>query len=508
MNENFFQRVNEIPEFLGGHMVLSVSALAVGIGISLPLGIVASFSPRLRALFLTVASIIQTIPSLALLALMVPLLGGMIGFLPAFFALMLYSILPTLRNTVTGLSGIDPPLIEAARGVGMTRGQILTKIRLPLAMPVILAGIRTSTVWVVGIATLSTPVGAKSLGNYIFMGLQTRNHVATLFGCVLAAALAIVLDQLIRLMEVAVKRRSRPLLISSLAVLLVIILAGLSPGIASRFGSSGGGGGTVKIGSKPFTEQYILSKTMKMRLRAEGLPARETPNMGSTILFDALRLNSVDCYVDYTGTLWATVMNRDDTADPELVLRDVEQFLEEEHGVELLGPLGFENAYCLAMKRARAEELGIESIADLSSHASEFSVGGDYEFFGRTEWESVKSAYELEGMQTIGMDSTFMYQAVDSGEVDVISAYSTDGRIAAYDLVVLNDPRHAFPPYDAVLLLSPEASANMDIRRALEPLVGSTSDEMMRRANMQVDVEKAAPKSAAEKLLSEIQEPE
>src|SRR5262249_28006988 len=164
---------DKLPAYLGGHMLLSMAALAVGLGVSLPLGIAASRRTKLAEFTLGVAGIIQTVPSLALLALMVPLLGGMIGFVPAFIALTLYSVLPALRHTIAGVGGVDPLLVEAARGLGMSDRQALFRVQLPLALPVIIAGIRTAAVLVVGTATLVTPVGGKSLGNYIFEGLNT-----------------------------------------------------------------------------------------------------------------------------------------------------------------------------------------------------------------------------------------------------------------------------------------------------------------------------------------------
>ncbi len=171
MSSNLAERWAELPDLLAGHMLLSLAAILVGLSISLPLGILAASRPRLAAVVFNAASVIQTIPGLALLALMVPLLGGMIGYAPAFLALMLYSILPILRNTIVGLQGLDPVVREAARGIGMTPRERLWQVELPLALPVIVAGLRTAVVWVVGAATLATPVGASSLGNYIFAGL-------------------------------------------------------------------------------------------------------------------------------------------------------------------------------------------------------------------------------------------------------------------------------------------------------------------------------------------------
>ncbi len=205
MIESLTELARHLPDYLGGHMLLAISALAVGLAISVPLGIAASRRPRLAEALLGTAGILQTVPTLALLVLMVPLLGGLIGFWPAFVALTLYSILPILANTVIGIRGVDPSLVEAARGLGMSDRQMLRRVQLPLAAPVIISGIRTATVLVVGTATLATPVGGSSLGNYIFSGLEMNDMTATVFGCVFAAALAVVLDQLVRLLEVAAR---------------------------------------------------------------------------------------------------------------------------------------------------------------------------------------------------------------------------------------------------------------------------------------------------------------
>src|SRR5262249_3002134 len=211
VNEHVAELLEKLPAYMGGHLLLSLAALGCGLAVSLPLGVMASRRPRLAEWALGVAGIVQTVPSLALLALMVLVLAGRIGFLPAFIALTLYSVLPILANTITGIRGVDPSLTEAARGLGMTTRQMLLRVELPLAAPVIIAGIRTATVLVVGTAIRVTPVGGVSLGNYIVGGLESLNHISTVFGCVLAAVLAIVLDQLVRLLELAARPRSRPL---------------------------------------------------------------------------------------------------------------------------------------------------------------------------------------------------------------------------------------------------------------------------------------------------------
>jgi osmoprotectant transport system permease protein len=510
VSSNLAERWAELPDLLAGHMLLSLAAILVGLSISLPLGILAASRPRLAAVVLNAASVIQTIPGLALLALMVPLLGGMIGYVPAFLALMLYSILPILRNTIVGLQGLDPVVREAARGIGMTPRERLWQVELPLALPVIVAGLRTAVVWVVGAATLATPVGASSLGNYIFAGLQTRNWLSVLFGCLFAAGLAIALDQIIRLLEVAARDRRKGLAVAvgvALSALVVITIApryvpaavfrGAGPVVALQDGADTLADQTVVVGAKAFTEQYILGSLMQTRLEAAGARVDRLDNLGSTIAFDALRTGEIDVYIDYTGTIWATVMNRSEPINRNAMLAEMTGWLYAEHGILALGGLGFENAYGFAMARDRAEALGVDSLADLAAQAEGMSVGGDAEVFSRPEWVNTRNRYGLGAMQTRAMDAAFMYGAVRDGQVDMISAYTTDGRIAAFDLLVLADPLAVLPPYDAVILLSPDAAANPALVEALSGLIGAIDSEAMREANRLVDLDRQTPDQAA-----------
>lgn len=489
---------DELPACLGGHVLLSFAALIVGLAVSLPLGILASRVPRLAEWALAGASVLQTIPSLALLALMVPLLGGMIGFWPAFVAMTLYSLLPILANTIIGIRGVDGALIEAARGLGMSERQMLFRVQLPLAAPVILGGVRTATVLVVGTATLATPVGEKTLGNYIFEGLSTRDHLMVVFGCVGAALLAILFDQLVRLLELASRRRSAALLWLGVAGLTLLVVGGSFAPIARALWPPSN---PVVVGTHDHTEQYVLAEVLRDRLSAAGFTVDQRKGMAQKVTLESLRGGGLDCGVDYTGNLWATVMKRTDAADRATVLRETSDFLRAEYGVECLGPLGFENAYALAMRRADADRMGIRTLADLREHAPTMRIAGDMQFFRLAEWERVKSQYGLSFAETVPMDQTLTYQAVDHGQVQVICAYTSDGRIDAFDLVILNDPLQAFPPYDAILLLSAKAAHKPGLREALLPLVGTIDDRTMRAANKRVDIEGHWPRQAGRELL-------
>jgi osmoprotectant transport system permease protein len=384
-----------------------------------------------------------------------------------------------IRNTITGIEGVDPSLRRAAQGVGMTERQSLFMVELPLALPVIMAGIRTAAVLVIGTATLATPIGQTSLGNYIFSGLQTQNWVSVLFGCVAAALLALVVDLLLALMERGAARRRRAPMVAGIAGLAVVVALALAPPLASRKAG-------YIIGAKTFSEQYILAALIAQRLEADGLPARRREGLGSSIIFAGLAGNEIDAYVEYTGTIWANVMKRKDIKPRAETLAEVAQWLERERGITLAGALGFENAYALAMKRSDAERLGIRSLADLARHAPQLTIAGDYEFLSRPEWAALREAYGLSFKAERTMQAEFMYPAAGN-EVDVISAYTSDGRIAQFDLVVLDDPKGAIPPYDAVLLVSPERSGDTALLAALKPLTGAIDVALMREANLRAN---------------------
>ena len=479
-----------LPDYLGNHVRISLAALALGLLVSLPLAIVARNRPLLRGALLGFASVVQTVPGLALLALFYPLLLALaalslawfgvgfsaFGFLPAVLALALYSMLPVLRNTLAGLGGVDAAVLEAAQAVGMTQPQSLFIVELPLALPVMMAGIRTAAVWVIGTATLSTPIGQTSLGNYIFAGLQTQNWVFVLFGCIAAALLALAVDQLLALVESGLRNRSALRTALGGFGIAALVAATLVPSIARA------PQGYV-VGAKTFAEQYVLAALIAQRLRAAGLTATTCEGLGSNVIFDALVTGDIDVYVDYSGTLWANQLHHADIRPRAQLLGELKAELARRN-VTLLGELGFENAYALVMPRNRAAALGIHSIADLAARAPTMSIAGDYEFFSRPEWARLRQAYGLSFRTQRQMQPDFMYAAVASGEVDVIAGYTSDGLIAKDDLVVLDDPRHAIPPYDAIVLVAPKRASDQALLSALQPLLGRINIAAMREANL------------------------
>ncbi len=484
------------------HLLLSGCAVAIGVLIGLPLAILAARNARVRAPVLGLAGLIQTVPALALLALFYPallILGqrtGLaipaLGFLPALIALSLYALLPILRNGVAALEGIDPGVIEAADGLGMTARQRLLLVELPLGAPVILAGIRTAAVWTIGAATLATTVGQPSLGNLIFSGLQTENWPRVLTGCAAAAGLALVVDGLLALVESGLARRTRWRWLAGLAGLTALLAAAMIPAPAT-------GGETVVIGAKNFSEQYILASAIERRLQAAGYRTERRDNLGSTVAYQALAAGDIDVYVDYSGTLWSNILQRTDIPEPARMRSELTAQLRTRDGVLVMGPLGFENAYALAMRRARAEALGVRSLDDLARAAPRLHLGADLEFLSRPEWHAVQARYGLDFAGTASFSPTFMYRAITDGSADVITAFSSDGRIAALDLVTLIDPRRALPSYDALLLVAPRRANDARFTGALASLIGAIPVERMRQANLMVDrdADKRTPDEAA-----------
>jgi osmoprotectant transport system permease protein len=491
-----------VPELLAQHLLLAFAALLLGLVVSLPLVVLSSRNRSVARIALGFASLVQTVPSLALLALFYPILlwlsalvgGGIpaLGFLPSLLALSLYALLPILRNGVTGLANLDPAVIEAADGVGMTRNQRLWLVEAPLVAPVLMAGVRTAAVWTIGAATLSTTVGQPSLGDLIFAGLQTQNWTLVLAGCVAAAGLALAADALLGIAEYGIALRKRGLVWASLGALLLAVLIALAPAWPSAKG-------TVTIGAKGFSEQYILIRVIGHRLEAAGYKVRYREGLGSAVAFSALAGGDIDVLVDYSGTVWANQMKRTDVPSREAIVAGVGQWVQARHNVLMLGSLGFENTYAFAMRGDDAAKRGIASLDDLVHQAGELTFATDPEFLERPEWAAVRKAYGLSFKAARPYQPTFMYRALASKAADVISAYSSDGRIAADKLRVLSDPKGAIPGYDAILLLAPARASDAKFKNILKDLIGAIPVERMREANYMVDrdVDKKTPEEAA-----------
>ena len=377
-----------------------------------------------------------------------------------------------------------------------------------------MAGVRTATVWTIGAATLSTTVGQPSLGDPIFAGLQIQNWTLVLAGCLAAAALALSVDGVLALIERGVARRRKLPIWTGVALLALGLLAATAT-LTGRSLWGGDGRPTITVGAKNFSEQYILAALIGDRLQAAGYDVRYSQGLGSAVIYRALAAGDIDVYVEYAGTLWASQMAGSvqkmghDNPPRAAMIAAIGAWTQKTSGVRLIGPLGFENAYVFAMRGEMARARGMTSLTDLAAQAPTLRLGSDLEFLRRPEWQAVRNAYGLRFGTTRSYSPTFMYRALESGDVDVISAFSSDGRIAADRLTMLTDPKGAVPGYDALLLVSPAHARDARFVAALKPLVGAIPVALMQRANYLVDRDhdKLSPQAAARILAGQIAPP-
>jgi osmoprotectant transport system permease protein len=486
---NFWRmHATELATLLRQHVVLVAISTAVAAAIGIPAGIMAARRPRAGRAILALANVAQTIPSLALLGFLLPLpfIGG-IGSRTALVALTLYALLPIVRTTVTGLLTIDPAVLEAGTAVGMTARQRLWIVELPLALPQIISGLRVATVIGVGTATIAAAIGAGGLGEYIFRGLAMVDATTILAGAIPAAALALIADSVLAWMERRL-RRGRPS--KRTVVTTVAVIAVLAAGTAAATMLRGGDRAIV-VGSKNFTEQVILGELVAQALEAEGRPVIRKLNLGGTFVCDAgLRTGDIDIYVEYTGTAVSAVFHEDVPRDPRQALARTRE-LYAARQVTMMEPLGFNNTFTLLVRGRDARERSLETIDDIRPLAPSWTPGFGHEFLQRQDgYPGLVQAYDLRfGTAPRGMELSLIYRALADGQVDVIAGDATSALIDSLDLAPLADPRHYFPPYDAIpLVRTATLLADPAISHALGQLAGRITDAEMRKMNAAVDL--------------------
>ena len=490
------------------HVLLVGASTAAAIAVGVPAGILAARRPRLGAPVVWLANVVQTIPSLAMFGFLLPLpLVGGLGARVAILVLILYALLPIIRTTVAGMRGVDASLIEAGTALGMTPGQLLRQVELPLALPAIVAGIRVAAVIGVGTATIAAAVGAGGLGEYIFRGLSMVDPTVILAGAIPAAALALAVDGALLIAERALRRRRRsrtPAAVAAALAVAVFLAAGAWGAAGSARRDS-----VIRVGSKNFTEQILLGELIAQQLeRATDLSVERRLNLGGTFIADrALRSGDIDVYVEYTGTADTAVFKNPVETDPAKVFARVkEQYAR--GGLTLLPPLGFENTFAILVRGEDARRLGLRTIDDAAIHARGWRAGFGYEFLQRADgYPGLSRAYGLDfAAPPRAMDLSLIYRALAQRQVDLIAGDATSGLIAAYDLVMLQDTRRYFPPYDAVgVARSAVLLRHPEVRTALDALSGHISMDDMRRMNEAVDVQRQDPAAVARDFLARLE---
>ena len=493
------------------HLDLVLEALVVAVLVGVPLGILAIRRPSTERLILGLANVLQTVPSLALLGFLLILFHGRIGKPPALAALVVYALLPIVKNTVLGLRSIAPGILDAADGMGMTRLERLRLVELPLAVPIILGGVRVATVAAVGMATIAAEIGAKGLGSYIFRGVALSDPRLILLGAVPAAILALACDaalgEIERALDPTKPRHSRTrAVVAGLAVLALLLLAAWGYWLDRP---SGRRGDTLVIGSKDGTEMILLGHMLADLVEDEtGLSVDRRLNLGGTLVcYNALNRGGLDVYVEYTGTALTTILGLPPDNDPGRVLNRVRSELSSRDQIACLDPFGFENTFALLMRRDQAQRLGIRTISDLRAHQSTIRAGFGPEFMNRPDgYPGLTKAYGLSlAVAPREMDRNLLYQAVAQGSLDLAAGDSTDGRIDALGLVALDDDRRFFPPYQAVPLVRGAAlGRHAGLERVLSRLAGKIDAATMRRLNRQVDHDRRDPAVVARAFLRSV----
>ncbi|HEM6576452.1 ABC transporter permease/substrate-binding protein [Streptococcus suis] len=494
--ETFIERKDEWGIALFEHLRISLLALIIAIAIAVPLGLILSSKKRLTEWSLQITGIFQTIPSLALLGLFIPFMG--IGALPAVVALVIYAIFPILQGTLTGLGEIDPSLEEAATAFGMNKWEKLKKFKLALAMPILMSGIRTASIMIIGTATLAALVGAGGLGSFILLGIDRNDSALILIGAVSSAVLAVLFGYGIRLLQ---DKKPKTIL---LALLVTLFTVGASYVPMLNFSTK-----QLVIAGKLGAEPEILINMYKLLIEDQtDIKVEIKPNFGKTsFLYEALKSGSIDIYPEYTGTITSTLLKNssmDLSTNPEEVYTYAKEAILEQDGLVYLAPMAFQNTYALAVTEDYAQKNGIEKISDLAKVQQTAVAGFSLEFNDREDGNiGLKNLYNLQ-LNVKTMEPALRYEAIKSGNVQIIEAYSTDSKVVTYKLKILEDDKQLFPPYQAAPLLSKETLEKYpELEQVLGVLAGKISTEEMTQMNYAVDVDGKSAEQVAREYLEQ-----
>lgn len=492
--DTFVARKEEYVQALVQHIQLSLLSLLIAIVIAIPLAIFLTKYKRIAEGMLQVTGIFQTIPSLALLGLLIPLIG--IGNPPAVVALVIYALFPILQNTYTGLTEIDPSLEEAAEAFGMSKKEKLFKFEIQLALPFIVSGIRTATVLIIGTATLAALIGAGGLGTFILLGIDRNNIYLILIGAISSAVLAVLFNYGIHLLEKASVKK-----IITAAVLLIALLGGSFAFTHQKVEEK-----QITIAGKLGSEPDIIINMYKQLIEENSdIKVNLKSNFGKTsFLFNALNSGEVDVYPEFTGTILETFLknNTNTSNDPKVVYDYAKTELKKQDNLVLLDPMSYQNTYAVAVKRSFAEANGLKTIEDLKKVESQLKAGFTLEFIDREDgYKGLQSLYNL-NFTVKSMEPALRYQAINNGDVNVVDAYSTDSELKQYDLVILKDNKELFPPYQGAPLLK-EATLEKypELENILNKLAGKITEEEMSDMNYQVNVQQKDPATVAKEYL-------
>ena len=477
------ERREELIKAIIEHIKISFLALIIALLIAIPLGIYLSYHKKIAEIIIGITAILQTVPSLALLGLLIPFVG--IGGVPAVIALVIYALLPILRNTYTGITEVDPVYMLASRAMGMNKLQQLIKIQIPLAMPVIMAGIRTATVLIIGTATLASLIGAGGLGSLILLGLDRNNNSLILLGAVPAALLAVLFDFILKKFE---KADWKKILVCIFAVMVLFFAGNIGADKMMKKNK-------LIIAGKLGTEPEILINMYKILIKEnmDNIDVELKSGFGKTsFVFNALKSGEIDIYPEFTGTAVFTFLKENPVSnDAAEVYSQAKKGMAEKFDMIYLSPMKFNDTYALAVPQKFAEENNLMKISDLEKIKDKIKAGFTREFNDREDgYKGLKKLYGFELPDIKEFEPKLRYVAVQNGDINLIDAYSTDSELAKYNLVVLEDDKKLFPPYQGAPLLRKDTLKKYP---QLETILGKLQDKItdaeMREMNYEVGVD-------------------
>ena len=484
------------------HILISLLAISIASVLGIILGIIISEYRRFSGLILGIVNILYTIPSIALLGFFITITG--VGNTTALIALIIYALLPIIRSTYTGIVNINPLIIEASEGMGSTKLQQLFKVKLPLALPVLMSGIRNMVTMTIALAGIASFVGAGGLGVAIYRGITTNNSAMTFLGSLLIAILALIFDFILGIIEKRLtnhKRTKYKVNFKLIILGLFIIIFGVYFSLNSKKDK------TINIATKPMTEGYILGQMLTELIEQDtDLKVNITNGVGggTSNIHPAMLKGEFDLYPEYTGTSWEAVLKKEGSYD-ESKFDELQKEYKEKYNLEYVNLYGFNNTYGLAVNRDIAEKYNLKTYSDLAAVSNNLIFGAEYDFFEREDgYKELQKVYNVDFKKKIDMDIGLKYQAMKDKKIDVMVIFTTDGQLAISDVVVLEDNKKMYPSYRAGTVVRSEIlSKYPELKAVLEKLNNILDDKTMADLNYQVESEGKKPEDVAREYLQE-----
>ena len=484
------------------HILISLLAISIASVLGIILGIIISEYRKFSGLILGTVNILYTIPSIALLGFFITITG--VGNTTALIALIIYALLPIIRSTYTGIITINPLIIEASEGMGSTKLQQLFKVKIPLALPVLMSGIRNMVTMTIALAGIASFVGAGGLGVAIYRGITTNNSAMTFLGSLLIAILALVFDFILGLIEKRLTNHKRIKYKINLKVIILglfIVIFGVYFSLNSKKDK------TINIATKPMTEGYILGQMLTELIEQDtDLKVNITNGVGggTSNIHPAIVKGEFDLYPEYTGTSWEAVLKKEGSYD-ESKFDELQKEYKEKYNLEYVNLYGFNNTYGLAVNKDIAEKYNLKTYSDLAKVSNNLIFGAEYDFFEREDgYKELQKVYNMNFKKQIDMDIGLKYQAMKDKKIDVMVIFTTDGQLAISDVVVLEDDKKMYPSYRAGTVIRSEIlSEYPELKPVLEKLNNILDDKTMADLNYQVESEGKKPEDVAREYLQE-----